>query len=163
MGPIHNAVITDDLPAGLAFVQGSACAVPSDPLPCDTTDANFQFVGIVGGLLTWQADVLPNPADGSVTFDVKVLAAAADQAQPIINTGTVDADETPPDSDTAAIAVLPPPEALTPPPTSTVSPVVTPSNPGLGLMLILLAMAGVILALGLVTPTPTRLRDRRRR
>ena len=162
-GPIHNAVITDDVPAGLAFIAGSACVVASAPLPCDTTDPNFQFVGVVGGVLTWQAAALPDPASGSVTFKVTVLTTAAEQPQPIVNTGTIDSDDTPPDSDTAAIAVLAPPEALTPPPTSTVSPEIRAGNPGFSLMLVLLAMAGVVLALGLVTPTPTRLRDRRRR
>ena len=162
-GPLNHVVITDDLPDGLAFIQGSACKVASDPLPCDTTNPDVQFAGIIGGLLTWQADSLPDPAHGSVTFKVRVLAGAADVAQPIVNTATIDSDETQPDSDTAAIAVLPAPEALTPPPTNTLSATPVASNPGFALMLILLGVAGVIAIVGLVTPAPgTRRRSRRR-
>ena len=161
-GPLHDVVITDDLPNGLAFVQGSACKVASDPLPCDTANPDFVFIGVVGGLLTWQADALPDPATGSVKFKVKVLAAAAEVAQPIVNTATIDSDETEPDSDTAAVAVLPPPEALTPPPTSTETPLVGPGNPGFALMLILLAIGAVVGGLALVTPVPNRLKEPRR-
>jgi len=159
-GPLHHVVITDDLPDGLAFIQGSACKVATDPLPCDTTNPDVQFAGIVGGLLTWQADTLPDPAHGSVTFKVRVLAGAADVAQPIVNTATIDSDETQPDSDTAAIAVLPPPEALTPPPTSALGPETSAGNPGLALMLVLLGVAGVIGVVALVTPAPGTRRRR---
>lgn len=159
-GPLHHAVITDDLPTGLAFIQGSACKVATDPLPCDTTNPDVQFAGIVGGLLTWQADSLPDPAHGSVTFKVRVLSTAADQPQPIVNTGTIDSDETQPDSATAAIAVLPAPEALTPPPTNTLDATSVASNPGFALMLILLGVGAAVVVVALVTPVPGTSRRR---
>ena len=71
--------------------------------------------------ITWnQPDptaALPDPADGTLTFKVKVLAAAAEIGI-VLNVATIDSDETPEDSGEAPVGVLPPPEALTPPPTT---------------------------------------------
>ena len=110
--------------------------------------------------LTWTAASLPDPANGTVTYDVTVLEDAADQPQPLINVATIASDQTDPDDDEAAVAVLPPVEALTPPPTSTIPALSASSNPGFALMLVLLAIAAVGLTVGFVTPVPTRLRRR---
>ena len=153
-GPLTNGVITDVLPQGLDYVVGSAAG-----------DANFTFdsYNATTRTLTWKAATLPDPANGTVTYNVKVLATAPDFAQPLTNLATIDSDQTAPDSDTADVAVLAPPEALTPPPTSTITPSTQTSNPGFALMLILLGVAALTLIIGFVTPAPARATRRRDR
>ena len=161
-GLLENAFITDVLPKGLDYVDGSAAG-----------DANFDFTsatfdGATGRwTLRWDSPALSEDltgfVSGAVTYDAKVLAAAADEPQPLVNTATIDSDQTPPDSDTAAVAVLPPPEALTPPPTSTITPQTQTSNPGFALMLILLGVAAMTLTIGFITPAPARATRRRNR
>jgi uncharacterized repeat protein (TIGR01451 family) len=152
-GPLTNAIITDVLPVGLDYVEGSA-----------EGDANFTFVDYVDATrtLTWTAAELPDPASGSVTYKVVVLAAAAEEVQPLVNTAAIDSDQTDRDIDTASVAVLPPVLALTPPPTSTLTPETGTSNPGFALMLVLLGIAGLALGVGFVTPVPARVRRRDR-
>ncbi|MEA2606158.1 MAG: hypothetical protein QOI00_915, partial [Chloroflexota bacterium] len=158
-GPIANATITDVLPQGLAYVVGSAAG-----------DSNFTFDSYdpATRTLTWvNTDGLPNPVDGTVTYDVKVLDTAPDFAQPLVNLASI-VGHTPTgaeltDSDTAAVAVLAPPEALTPPPTSTITPPSQTSNPGFALMLILLGVAAMTLTIGFITPAPARATRRRNR
>ena len=151
VGPITNAIITDVLPIGLDYVEGSA-----------TGSANFTFVNYVEATrtLTWTAATLPDPASGSVTYKVVVLAAAAEEVQPLVNTAAIDSDQTERDIDTASVAVLPPVLALTPPPTSTLTPETDAGNPGFALMLTLLGIAGLALGVGFVTPVPARARRR---
>ena len=158
-GLLENAFIVDVLPVGEDYVAGTA----SSNADFDFTDATFDN-GTKQWTLRWDATgTLPNPADGTLTYDVKVLAAAAEQPQPLTNTATIDSDQTNPDSDTAAIAVAPPPEELTPPPTDTFTPQTGTSNPGFALMLILLGVAAVTLSIGFVTPVPARMNRRDRR
>ena len=144
-GPITNAVITDVIPEGLEYVDGSAAG-----------DANFTFdsYDATTRTLTWTAATLPSPASGAVTYDALVLASAPDEPQPLVNVATIVSDRTPPDSDQESVAVLAPPEALTPPPTDVVSPATASGNPGFTLMLILLAIAGLAIGIGFVTPAP---------
>jgi uncharacterized repeat protein (TIGR01451 family) len=153
-GPITNAVITDVLPVGIEYVAGSAAG-----------DANFTFDSYNAGTRTlkWVAATLPDPATGSVTYNAKVLAIAPEQPQPLVNTASIVSDQTPLDSDTASVAVLAPPEELTPPPTDTFTPQTATSNPGYSLMLILLGVAGLTLGIGFITPAPARVRRRDRR
>jgi uncharacterized repeat protein (TIGR01451 family) len=159
-GPLTNAVITDVLPEGLQYVTGSAAG-----------DAHFTFISYTAATRTlrWESATLLDPkaddtnsVDGFVTYDVKVLVSAPTFAQPLVNTATIDSDQTAPDSDTAAVAVLAPPKELTPPPTSTFTSQNGSSNPGLALMLILLAVAGLTLGIGFITPVPARVRRRDR-
>ncbi len=153
-GTLTNAVITDTLPAGLAYVDGSAVA---------NADFNAGTYDSTTRTITWHAKgVLPDPASGTVTYDVKVLATAPDFAQPLVNLATIKSDETPLSQDTASVAVLAPPLELTPPPTSTLTPETGTSNPGFALMLVLLGIAGLALAIGFVTPVPARVRRRDR-
>jgi len=157
-GPIVNATITDVLPVGLEYVSGSAAG-----------DANFTFDSYdsTTRTLTWKAaSGLPDPASGDVTYDVKVLATAPERPQPLVNTATI-VGHTPSgaeltDSDTASVAVLAPPLELTPPPTDTLTPQTSTSNPGFALMLILLGVAGLALGVGFITPVPERVRRRER-
>jgi uncharacterized repeat protein (TIGR01451 family) len=163
-GPINDATITDVIPAGLTYVPGTA-----------SSDAKFTFQSYVAATrtLTWTATKLVDPStdgnsvDGSLSYKVLATEAAAEGPQPIINTATIvghtpDQEELT-DSDTAAVTVLPLPEELTPPPTSTITPQTGTSNPGFALMLILLGVAGLSLAIGFVTPVPARVRRRERR
>jgi len=155
-GPLTNAVITDVLPEGLAYVDGSASG---------NADFNDGTYDEGSRTIIWEAKgVLPDPAKGTVTYDVKVLSTAPDLEQPLVNVASIDSDETQPDSDTASVAVLPPPAAATatPPLTSTISAEEAPGNPGFVLMLILLVIAGLTLGIGFVTPTPERVRGRDR-
>ncbi|HEV8546054.1 MAG TPA: hypothetical protein VGQ64_07150 [Candidatus Limnocylindrales bacterium] len=155
VGPITNGIITDVLPVGLDYVAGSA-----------SSDANFAFVSFdpATRTLTWKtaADVTLDSPSGSLTYDVVVLEAAAEEVQPLVNVATIDSDETEPDSDSRSVAVLPAPEELTPPPTSTLSPETGTSSPGFGLMLVLLGLAGLALGVGFITPVPERVRRRDR-
>ena len=154
-GPLTNAVITDVLPQGLEYVAGTALG---------NADFNNGTYDPATRTITWLAKgTLPDPAGGTVTYDAKVLATAPDFAQPLVNVATIDSDQTPPDSDTAAVAVLAPPEELTPPPTDTFTPQTGTSNPGFALMLILLGVAAVTLSIGFVTPVPARMSRRDRR
>jgi uncharacterized repeat protein (TIGR01451 family) len=158
-GPIADAVITDVLPQGLEYVAGTAAG---------DTSFTFDSYDPATRTLRWvAADGLPDPADGTVTYDVKVLSSAPGFAQPLVNHAAI-VGHTPTgseltDSDTAAVAVLAPPLDLTPPPTSTITPQSGTSNPGFALMLILLAVAGLTLGIGFITPAPARAHRRDRR
>ncbi|HET7029764.1 MAG TPA: DUF11 domain-containing protein [Candidatus Limnocylindrales bacterium] len=157
-GLLENAFIVDVLPVGEDYVAGSASSNADFGFTSATLDSGTQQ-----WTLRWDATgTLPDPADGAVTYDVTVLEAAAEQPQPLTNTATIDSDQTPPDSDTAAIAVAPPPEALTPPPTDVFTTTVGTSNPGFALMLILLGVAAATLGIGFITPVPARTRRRDR-
>jgi uncharacterized repeat protein (TIGR01451 family) len=157
-GLLENAFIVDVLPVGEEYVTGTA-----------SSNADFAFStatfnsGTHQWTIRWDATgTLPNPVDGTVTYDVKVLAAAAEEPQPLVNEATIDSDQTNPSRDTARIAVAPPPEALTPPPTDVFAPATGTSNPGFALMLILLGVAGATIGIGFVTPVPARARRRDR-
>ena len=156
-GPVHNGVITDTLPVGLAYVTGSAT---------DNAEFTFQSFDPATRTLTWTAPLVS--ADGSVTYQVRVLEGSADLPQPLVNVATIDSDETPPDEDQRQVLVAEPPLAITPPPTlpptSTIDdPSQGTSNPGFSLMLVLLGLAGFTLAVGFITPVPERVRRQDRR
>jgi fimbrial isopeptide formation D2 family protein len=155
-GPLTHAVITDPIPEGLAYVAGSAAG-----------DTNFDagVYDTATRTITWnQSDPaveLPDPAEGTLTFKVTVLAAAADIGI-VDNVATIISDQTPLDEGEVAVGVLPPPLGLTPPPTDTITPQTASSNPGFALMLILLGVAGLTLGIGFMTPAPARVRRRDR-
>jgi uncharacterized repeat protein (TIGR01451 family) len=159
-GPLGGAVITDVLPQGIAYVQGSAEA--------GDNGSDFTFVSYDDETrtLTWRGNgedgSIPDPADGDVTYQVTVLATAPELAQPLVNVATIDSDQTPADEDIQPIAVLAPPLGLTPPPTSTITPQTATSNPGFALMLILVGVAALTLGIGFITPVPARARRRER-
>lgn len=155
-GPVTNGVITDKLPAGLAYVTGSA-----------TNNAEFTFQGYNAGsrTLTWTAANVT--ADGSVTYGVTVLNDAFERPQPLQNLATIDSDQTSPSTDKSDVlvqAVQSETDApkITLPPTDTLnSGDQAPSNPGFGLVLTLLVLAGIGLAAGYLAPTPRRPRRER--
>jgi hypothetical protein len=97
-GPVSNAVITDEVPAGFEFL--------------DASDGGQ----LVNGVVTWTFPVL---ADGGVvTFRTTVDPETISRTAPTVNTTIVDSDETEPDDgqDSVAVEVVPPPLGGTPTP-----------------------------------------------
>jgi len=150
-GPVHNGVITDTLPVGLTYVDGSA-----------TNNAEFTFVDYDDATrtLTWHADEVTE--DGTVTYQVTVDEDSFDLPQPLVNVATIDSNETPEDDaedDVLVQEVLEETSPPTLPPTDSIdNGDQAPSSPGFGLMLALLVLAGVGLVAGYLTPTPGRTR-----
>jgi len=154
-GPLTNAVISDPVPAGVAYVAGSA-----------TNDAHFTFQSYNSATrtLTWTAATLPSPVSGEVSFKVTALEAAAELPDATVtNVATIISDQTPLDDGSVPVQVAPLPLELTPPPTDTLTPQTVSSNPGFSLMLLLLGIAGLSLGIGFITPAPARARGRERR
>ena len=148
---VTNAVITDVIPEGVTYVDGTA-----------SSDAQFTFVDYDDATrtLTWEADVVNQ--NGSLTYDATIDVGASELQQPLINVATIVSDQTPPDDDDSPVFVPPVPLGLTPPPTDAVIGSSSPGNPGLALMLVLLAIAGLALTIGFITPVPERARRRDR-
>ncbi|HEX5015488.1 MAG TPA: DUF11 domain-containing protein [Candidatus Limnocylindrales bacterium] len=153
-GPVDNGIVTDVIPDGLTYVEGTA----SDNAEFTFEDAVVNADGTT--TLTWTAPTVS--ASGSLTYDVTVDVGAADLTQPLINVATITSDQTPPDDSESPVFVPPVPQELTPPPTDTLAPSTTASNPGFALMLILLAIAGLALSIGFITPVPEQVRRRDR-
>jgi uncharacterized repeat protein (TIGR01451 family) len=99
-GPVTNAVITDEIPAGLDYVPGSA------------TDGGQ----LVDGILTWSFPTLA--ASGSVTFQTAVDVETISRTGPTVNMAVIVSDQTPEDegSDEVRVVVEPPVLGGTPTP-----------------------------------------------
>jgi uncharacterized repeat protein (TIGR01451 family) len=155
-GPVTNGVITDKLPAGLAYVTGSAT---------NNVEFTFQSYNTGSRTLTWTAANVS--ADGSVTYRVTVLNDAFERPQPLENLTTIDSDQTSPSSDKSDVLVqavqaeTDAPKITLPPTDTLTSGDQAPSNPGFGLMLTLLVLAGIGLVAGYLAPTPGRPRRER--
>ena len=149
--PQTNGVVTDVLPAGVTYVDGSA-----------SNNDEFTFVSYTAATRTlrWEAPTVTK--GGTLTYKATVDEGAAELQQPLINVATIVTDQQPPDSDDSPVFVAPLPLELTPPPTDALAPSATPSNPGFALMLILLSVAALALAIGFVTPVPEHVRRRDR-
>jgi hypothetical protein len=154
-GPVHNAVITDVLPVGLA-----------DGAPFDIS--NGGTYDAASHTITWNLGTLDS--SGTLTYKITVAATApAVVDQPFVNAATVDSDETPSENDTAEVLVPAPPKQATgtpkhtPPNTATLPEETSPSNPGFNLMLVLVGLAGLVTVLGILTPVPSTARRRQRR
>jgi hypothetical protein len=152
-GPVHNAIITDKLPAGMT---------------APTNISNGGVYVAATNTITWELGTLTDPT-GSVTYHVIVTAADAALPQPLVNVATIDSDETEPDSDDASVAIqgqvesLPTPTPrVTPPNTATDDVSGTPGGSGFNLQLILFILGAVTLV-GFLTPTPATVRRRGRR
>jgi uncharacterized repeat protein (TIGR01451 family) len=159
---VTNGVITDVLPVGVTYVDGSA-----------SNNAEFSFQGYDDATrtLTWRAESVSE--SGSVTYQATIDVGAAELDQPLVNIAAIDSDQTVPNDDDSpvyvptipagATATPAPTPKITLPPTDTLSSD-TPaqSNTGFTLMLILLALAAVILVTGFVTPVPASVRERER-
>ena len=151
---VTNGVITDVLPVGLTYVDGSA-----------TNSAEFTFVAFNGTTrtLTWTAATVTT--GGSVTYKAKVNAGASELEQPLTNFATIDSAETAPNTDTSEVFVPVIPEAETDvpsaPPTDTLEP--TEGQSGSSLPLVLAVLGVILLAVAFVTPVPATVRRRNRR
>ena len=142
--PVTNGKITDVLPQGLTYVDGSA-----------TSDAQFTFDSYDSATrtLTWNAATVS--ASGTLTYQATVDAGANTLKQPLENTATIDSDQTAPDSDTSDVFVPAPPAGETfvptPPPTDALAPT-EPSDPGISLMLVLAILGILVTGVMFVTP-----------
>ena len=157
-GPVTNGVITDKLPVGLAYVDGSAT---------DNSEFTFQGYDSSTRTLTWTAPTVSK--DDSVSYQVLVLDDSFNLPQPLENVATIDSDETSPSSDKEDVLVQLV-EAATETPKITLPPTDSlpagdggASNPGFGLMLTLLILGGIGLAAGYFSPTPGGTRRERLR
>ena len=154
--PVTLAVIEDELPVGVTYVDGSA-----------TNDAQFTFQGYdeATRTLTWTAPSVT--VDGTLSYDATVDEGAAELSQPLLNVAVIDSEETDPDDGDSEVFVptIPLEETSPPtlPPTDTFDGSQAPGNPGFSLMLILLAMGSLMLVIGFVTPVPASVRERSRR
>jgi Domain of unknown function DUF11 len=101
-GPVHNAVITDAVPAGFTFL--------------DAANGGTHAAGTV----TWNLGTLTT--SGSVSFRTTVNVATISRVAPTVNTAVIDSDETPPDNgvDSVTVTVQPPPLGGNPSPTPAV-------------------------------------------
>ena len=145
-----GGIITDVMPEGLTYVTGTAT---------DNDEFTFEDYNSVTRTLTWLASNVTK--DGSVSYQAEAAVGSADLDQPLVNTATIDSDQTEPDSDTANVSVGKV-EELTPPPTSTIGQG-TETSAGNGLLLLLAALAGFMVVLGVLAPTPAKARRRNRR
>jgi uncharacterized repeat protein (TIGR01451 family) len=82
----HHGVITDVLPAGITYVDGSA-----------TSSDEFAFVGYTAATRTlrWEAAVVTK--GGTLDYDVTIDTNAAELPQPLVNVATIVTDEQPSD------------------------------------------------------------------
>ncbi len=90
-GPVTNAVITDEIPAGFVFLDAADGGTFAD------------------GKVTWSFATLS--ASGSVSFRTTVDPETISRAAPTVNTATISSDQTPedPGEDSVTVAVEPPP------------------------------------------------------
>ena len=97
-GPVTNAVITDEVPAGFEFL--------------DASDGGE----LVDGVVTWTFPTLTE--SGSVTFRTTVDPETISRVAPTVNIAVIDSDETAPDDgqDSVTVVVEPPPKGGTPTP-----------------------------------------------
>jgi uncharacterized repeat protein (TIGR01451 family) len=149
---VTDATITDVLPAGVTYVNGSASS--NDEFTFDGYDSATRT-------LTWSADAVTK--DGTLTYKAKVDKGAGALQQPLENLATIDSNETAPDSATSNVFVPAIPKGETAPPTDISTAHEGQSAPGSSLLLILLALGGIVLAVGFVTPVPAAIRRRKDR
>ncbi len=157
--PVTDGVITDVLPAGVTYVDGSAA---------DDAQFTFQSYDDTTRTLTWTAATVSE--NGTVTYQATVDLGAAALIQPLLNVAVIDSDETEPDDGDSEVFVPAPVAGSTGTPRVTLPPTDTmpitpqaPTHPGFALMIALLAIAALVLVLGFVTPVPVSVRERNRR
>ena len=149
---VTNAVITDVVPEGLEYVDGSA-----------TGNAEFSFDGYDSTTRTLSWTAASVTVNGSVTYQALVQNDANELSQPLRNVATIDSDETQPDDAFSDVFVPVVPLAETAPPTDVIASHDGTNAPGFSLMLILAVLGGLILVIGFVTPVPEVIRRRNRR
>ncbi|HET9665623.1 MAG TPA: Ig-like domain-containing protein, partial [Desertimonas sp.] len=97
-GPVTNAVISDEIPAGFVFLDAADGGTFAD------------------GTVTWTFATLST--SGSVSFRTTVDPETISRAAPTLNTATISSDQTPedPGEDSVTVAVEPPPKGGNPTP-----------------------------------------------
>lgn len=154
--PVSHGTVTDVLPHGLEYVDGSA-----------TDTDEFTFAGYDEGsrTLTWTAESVS--ASGVLTYRALVGAGASELVQPLTNVAVIDSDQTEPSDSASDVYVPAIPAGATDhpsaPPTDTLGSTDRPSDPGAGLPITLAILAGLIVGLAFVTPIPAPVRRRTRR
>jgi uncharacterized repeat protein (TIGR01451 family) len=156
--PATDAIITDVLPLGVTYVDGTA-----------TDDVQFTFGGYdaASRTLTWTAPVVEE--SGSVTYQATIDVGASGRSQPLVNVASIVSAQTGADDAESDVYVPAIPAAATGTPKVTLPPTDTLADPhgtgtaGSGLMLVLVALAVVVLVVGFVTPVPSSVRERSRR
>ena len=130
-GPVHNAVISDDIPAGFTFL--------------DAADGGTES----GGVVTWT--FLELSESGSVSFRTTVDVATISRTGPTVNTAVIVSDETPEDDGEDSVTVTDE-DTLGGNPTPTPAPTVpntamdgVEQGPAMLLSLLLLAGLGTML------------------
>jgi len=150
--PVSNGIITDVLPVGVTYVDGSATS---------TAQFIFQTYDTTTRTLTWKAASVT--VSGTLTYMAKVDVGASKLQQPLENVATIDSDQTEPDSDTSDVFVPVIPLIETAPPSDIL---VTPdgtTTPGSSLTLFLAVLGMLVLGIGLITPVPAVVRRRNQR
>ena len=154
--PVTNGIITDVLPVGVTYVEGSA-----------TNNAEFTFQAPFDATtrtLTWTAANVT--ASGTVTYQATVDVGASELSQPLTNIATIDSAQTEPDSDTSDVFVPVIPLGETDVPSAPPTDLQVPggeSAPGSSLVLLLAVLGLLVLGIGFVTPVPAVIRRRNRR
>ena len=148
--PATGGVLTDVLPAGIEYVDGSA-----------SLDSQFVDVNYDAGTRTlrWITDGETITASGTLTYDAVVQTGASALTQPLTNKATIDSEQTAPASDTSDVTVPAPPHQPTPPPTDTLAGGSTTSS-GVGLLILLVVLGTIVVGLSYVTPA--RVANRRK-
>ncbi|MBA4170358.1 MAG: DUF11 domain-containing protein [Chloroflexi bacterium] len=112
-GPVTNAVITDEIPAGFVFL--------------DASDGGL----LVDGTVTWTFATLSE--SGSVTFRTTVDPETISRVAPTVNVAVIDSDETEPDEGQDSVTVVVEPPVLGGNPTPTPKPNLPDTASGIGL------------------------------
>lgn len=149
-GPVTNAVITDEIPAGFVFLDASG-------------DGEF-----IDGSVTWTFATLSE--SGSVTFRTTVDPETISRVAPTVNVAVIDSDETEPDDgqDSVTVEVEAPPLGGNPTPTPKPKPELPDTAAGIGLngetvsVPLELLVALFVGSLGALTLANVKARSRRR-
>ena len=107
---VTNAVITDVVPEGLEYVDGSA-----------TGNAEFSFDGYDSTTRTLSWTAASVTVNGSVTYQALFQKEPTSCPQPLRNVATIDSDETQPDDAFSDVFVPVVPLAETAPPTDVIA------------------------------------------
>ena len=154
-GPVDAGVITDVLPDGLTYVNGSAT---------DSANGEFVFDGYDAGTrtLTWLATSVTE--SGSVTYAATVDEGAAELPQPLTNTACISSEQTEEVCVESDVFVGAPPAGETSVPTGPQTDAVGTSGtaePNGSLLLVLLALAAIAVTVAFVAPSPAAIRKRK--
>jgi len=139
-GPVHNAVITDEVPDGFTFL--------------DAADGGTE----AGGVVTWTFAELS--ASGSVSFRTTVDVDTISRTGPTVNTAVIVSDETPEDDGEDSVTVTDE-DTLGGNPTPTPAPTVPNTAMGDGFDQVPATLLSLLLVAGLGTMLYIRLQRQR--